>query len=130
MIRAPAGDGRVAAIARHDIARAAERILTNPAAHQNSAYDLTGIEAVSFNELAATLSYSRGQTITYHRESIEEAYEYRRRWAPPKWQYDAWVSTYTAIAAGQMSGVSHDVERITGTPPILLNQMLASRTSK
>lgn len=41
VIRGPAGDGRVAAVARADIARVAVSVLTDPAAHRDRTYDLT-----------------------------------------------------------------------------------------
>ncbi|WP_237166510.1 hypothetical protein [Mycolicibacterium hippocampi] len=79
--------------------------------------------------VASLLSQARAERITYHRESLAEAYEYRRRWRAPQWQYDAWVSTYTEIADGQMSSVSGDIERITGVPPLSLAQLLAGPLS-
>jgi uncharacterized protein YbjT (DUF2867 family) len=42
VIRGPAGDGRVAAVAQRDIADAATAVLLDPAAHQGATYDLTG----------------------------------------------------------------------------------------
>ena len=44
-------------------------------------------------------------------ESVEEAYESRKKWPAQNWEYDAWVSTYTAIKAGEQAGVSTDVEK-------------------
>jgi NAD(P)H dehydrogenase (quinone) len=43
----------------------------------------------------------------------------------PGWQVDAWVSTYTAIAAGEMATVSADVERLSGHPATSLEDRLA-----
>jgi hypothetical protein len=42
----------------------------------------------------------------------------------PDWQVDAWVSTYTAIAAGELDGVTDDVERISGHPATSLTNLL------
>jgi hypothetical protein len=39
---------------------------------------------------------------------------------------DAWVSTYTAIAAGELSTVSVDIPVVTGHPARTLNQVLAT----
>ncbi len=117
VIRGPAGDGRVAAVTRADIARSAVAVLTDPAAHRDATYDLTGPEALSFAEVAALLTAHTGRTVTYHDESIEEAYASRRKWPAPPWQYDAWVSTYTAIAAGELAAVSDHVRRLTGREP-------------
>lgn len=117
VIRGPAGNGRVSAVTRADIARSAVAVLTDPAAHRDATYDLTGPEALSFAEVAALLTEHTGRTVTYHDESVEEAYASRLRWPAPQWQYDAWVSTYTAIAAGELATVTDHVERLTGRAP-------------
>ena len=69
----------------------------------------------------------RGREVTFHDETVEEAYESRRQWAAPDWQYDAWVSTYTAIAAGECAGLSDDVRRLTGAAAADLAELLAAR---
>ncbi|OFB35846.1 NAD(P)-dependent oxidoreductase [Mycolicibacterium sp. (ex Dasyatis americana)] len=125
VIHAPAGQGRVAAVARRDIARVAAHILSDPDAHRGRTYELTGPRAIDFEELATTLTHAQGRDVSYRRETVEEAYAYRRKWPAPQWQYDAWVSTYTAIAAGQMSTVTDDIEKITGTPGLSLEELLA-----
>ena len=79
----------------------------------------------SFSAAAETLSAFLGRQITYHDETIEEAYESRRRWPAHDWQYDAWVSTYTAIAAGELARVTDDVRTLTGHPPASLRDVLA-----
>ena len=118
VIRGPAGAGRVAAVARDDIAAAAVAVLLSPVAHAGATYDLTGPEALTFTEIAEILTAHTGRTVTFHDESVEEAYASRRRWEAPPWQYDAWVSTYTAIAHGEMAGVTDHVARLSGRPPI------------
>ncbi|GAA4807534.1 SDR family oxidoreductase [Nocardioides caeni] len=127
VIRGPAGDGRVAAVTRADIARSAVAVLLDPAAHAGATYDLTGPEALSFDEVAARLSAATGRDVSYHAETVEEAYASRLRWPAPPWQYDAWVSTYTAIARGEMAVVSDHVARLTGREPTGLASYLAGR---
>ncbi|MDF3046100.1 MAG: family oxidoreductase, partial [Ornithinibacter sp.] len=48
-----------------------------------------------------------------------------KRWDAPDWQYDAWVSTYTAMAAGEVAEISQDVARLTGRDPLTLRELLA-----
>jgi uncharacterized protein YbjT (DUF2867 family) len=124
VIRGPAGEGRVAAVSRDDIAASAVAVLLDPTPHAGLTYDLTGPEALTFAEIAAILTARTGRPVTYHDETLEEAYASRRRWEAPQWQYDAWVSTYTAIARGEMAGVTDHVERLTGRPPIGLTAYL------
>lgn len=118
VIRGPAGTGRAAFVARADVARTAAAILVNPTAHIGKTYNLTGPEALSLEEVAATISRIRGRNVSFHNESIDEAYASRASFGAPDWQVDAWVSTYTAIASNVMADVSGDIEAITGEAPI------------
>ncbi len=124
VIRGPAGAGRVAAVTRDDVAAAAVAVLSEPEAHRDATYDLTGPEALTLGEIAATVSELTGRRLSFHDETIEEAYASRLRWSAPQWQYDAWVSTYTAIAAGEVAAVSEDVRRLTGRPALGLREYL------
>jgi NAD(P)H dehydrogenase (quinone) len=128
VIRGPADDGRAAMVARLDVARVASSVLLDPPAHADAAYDVTGPEALTLGEVAEILSTSSARTVTFHDETIEEAYASRQVFGAPGWQVDAWVSTYQAIAAGELQAVSNDVERVTGTPPISLADFLAARS--
>lgn len=125
VIRGPAGSGRVAAVTRADIARAAVVVLREPEAHAGATYDLTGPEALTFDEIAAALTEHTGTQVSYDDETVEEAYASRRRWEAPQWQYDAWVSTYTAIARGEMAVVTDHVRALTGQDPMSLRDLLA-----
>lgn len=126
VIRGPAGDGRVSLVARADVARVAASILPYPAAHAGRTYDLTGPEALTLAEVAATIARVRGTDASYHDETLEEAYASRAPYGAPDWQVDAWVSTYTAIASNVLAPVSGDVERVTGTAPETFEAYLRS----
>ena len=128
VLRGPAGDGRAAIVAREDVARTAARVLENPAAHLNQTYNLTGPERLTLAEVAATIEASTGTPTSFHNETIDEAYASRAIYGAPDWQVDAWVSTYTAIAAGDQDVESDDVERVTGRVPISLVEFLSSNT--
>ena len=124
VIRGPAGAGRVAAVARDDVADCAAAVLRDPAAHTGATYDLTGPESLSFADVAATVGRVQEREVSYHDETVMEAYASRRRWEAPTWQYDAWVSTYTAIAAGELDGTTDDVRRLSGHAPRSLEDLL------
>ncbi len=124
VIRGPAGQGRLSAVSRGDVAACAAAVLAQPGAHVSMSYDLTGPEALTLAEAAQVISEHSGGEVRYHDESIEEAYESRRKWEAPDWMYDAWVSTYTAIAAGEVETVSDDVLTLTGRRPLSLADLL------
>ncbi|WP_104103078.1 SDR family oxidoreductase [Arthrobacter sp. 08Y14] len=127
VLRGPAGTGRLAAVARADVARTAARILTEPLPHAGVAYTLTGPQALTFEEIAEILTRVTGSHVSYHNETVEEALESRQVSGVEQWQIEAWVSTYTAIAAGEMGEVSADVQQLTGTAPIGLEEYLMQR---
>jgi uncharacterized protein YbjT (DUF2867 family) len=77
-------------------------------------------------EIAAVITETSGKPVAFHNETVEEAYESRRAWPAPDWEYDSWVTTYTAIANGELDRVSGDVETITGRPPLSMRQVLSS----
>ena len=68
--------------------------------------------------------------MTFHNETVDEAYASRRAWDAPQWQYDAWVSTYTAIAANELLPVSHDVHKVTGKEAETLQHFLRTRPTE
>ncbi|OQR62080.1 NAD(P)-dependent oxidoreductase [Streptomyces maremycinicus] len=127
VIRGPAGQGRAAFVSQDDVADAATAVLARPADHAGRVYDLTGPDAPTFAQAAVILSKARGRTVTYREETVEEAYASRASYGAPRWQLDAWVSTYTAVAAGELDGVSEAVPRLTGRPATPLAEVVRTR---
>ena len=126
-IRGPAGAGRVAGVARADVADVVVAVLRDPAAHAGATYTLTGPEALTLAEIAERAGVATGRRLSFVDETLDEAYASRRAGYPDAedWQLDAWVSTYTAIADGSCAAISDDVQRVTGHPPRTLEQALA-----
>ena len=127
VIRGPAGDGRFAGVAIDDVADSAVAVLRDPAAHAGRAYPLTGPEALTMAEAAAITAAGTGREISYHAETVEEAYASRASYGAPSWQVDAWVSTYTAIAEGELATVTPNVESLTGHPARSLADVVATQ---
>ena len=125
VLRGPAGDGRVAAVAMDDVADAAAAVLLDPRPHAGSAYTLTGPEALTLDEIADRLSAALNRRVTYERETVEEAYASRASYGAPQWQLDAWVSTYTSVAKGEVAEVTDDIQRLTGHPATSLADLIA-----
>jgi NAD(P)H dehydrogenase (quinone) len=95
-LRGPADEGRAAVVTQDDIADVA----------------------------AAVLSTGLRREIRYVPESLDEAYRSRAGYGAPGWQVDAWVSTYTAIAVGELAQVTDHVEQLTGHPATSLADLL------
>lgn len=98
-IAAPLGDGRLAAVAREDLAEAAVRVATDPVAHRGRTYELVGEHTLGGADLAAAVggSYEPG-TLAATREALTAAGQ-----ALP-FQVPMLMSTYSAIAGGFLDG--------------------------
>lgn len=116
-IRGPAGDGRVGAVARDDIADVAVAVMLSDE-HDGHTYDVTGPEAITLHQVAEGLSRITGHSITYYAERIEEAYASRASYGAPGWEIEGWVTSYVAIATGEMDVVSDTVNKLTGHAPM------------
>ena len=128
VIRGPAGDGRVAAVARDDIADVALAALLEPG-HEGQAYELSGGEAFTMTEAAEIITRETGREVRFVNETLEEARESRRPSGAPDWEIEGWVTTYAAIAAGELDVVSDVVSRVAGHEPITLAELLEADPS-
>ena len=113
-IKGPAGNGKVSAVVRSDVSEVVAKILENPGKCENQTLNMTGPEELSMDEIVKTVSKYFGKEIKYIEETVEEAYESRKIWKAEQWEYDSWVSTYTAIAENEQSGISNDIEKVLG----------------
>ena len=113
-IKGPAGNGKVSAVVRSDVSEVVAKILENPGKCENQTLNMTGPEELSMDEIVKTVSKYFGKEIKYIEETVEKAYESRKIWKAEQWEYDSWVSTYTAIAENEQSGISNDIEKVLG----------------
>lgn len=116
-IKGPAGNGKVSAVVRSDVAKVAVAILKDSDKWANQTLDMTGPEALTLSEMAEQLSHLLGKTISYVEETVEEAYASRKAWPAEDQEYDAWVSTYTAISKDEQAGLSNAVEKSQAQKP-------------
>jgi len=111
VIRAPFGDGSIAAIAREDLADAAVTVLTNPASHIGRIYELPGRRAWPLSQFAREIGAE------YRPASLEEA---RRGLSSPPllpFQPAMLMSIYSAVSAGFLADTLGDLEQLLTTDP-------------
>ena len=118
VIRGPASDGRFAPVARDDVAAVAAAVLLDGEPHLGRTYDLTGPVLVNLHEIADALSDVTGRAISYQAETLDEAYASRAHYGAPDWEVRGWVTSYAAIACGELGMRSDDVRTVTGRDPI------------
>ena len=124
VVRSSTGDGKRGFIHSDDIAAVATEILRT-GAHVGESLPLTGLEALSFSEVAIKIGAAIGKDLRYQPISDEEA---RRRYAAtgasPE-ETEAHVCLWRAIREGRLAAVTNWVERILGRKPISLDRWAA-----
>jgi NAD(P)H dehydrogenase (quinone) len=117
VIAAPAGEGRTGFVSRDDLADVAAAVLLRDDGDlDGAALDVTGPEALSMAEAATVLEEVTGRPTEYRQQTVEEAWATRRPSGHPDWEVEGWVTSYLAIAAGELSSVTDVVPRLTGHP--------------
>ena len=117
VIAAPAGDGRTSFVSRDDLADVGAAVLLDDSgALDGRALEVTGPAALSMAEAAAVLAEVTGRPAEYCDQTVEEAWATRRPSGHPDWEIEGWVTSYLAIAAGELSTVTDVVPTLTGHP--------------
>jgi uncharacterized protein YbjT (DUF2867 family) len=117
VIAAPAGNGRTSFVSRDDLADVGAAVLLDDStALDGRALEVTGPEALTLAEAAEVLAEVTGRPVEYRDQTVEEAWATRRPSGHPDWEIEGWVTSYLAIAAGELSTVTDVVPRLTGHP--------------
>lgn len=125
----PAGNGRTAFIDTRDIGDVAGRVLTEPG-HEGMVYELTGSEALSYDDVAAVMSAELGRPITYSRPSLP-AFAWRMRQRGHPWGYIAvMAAVYLTTRLGMARTVRPDAATLLGRPPLTLRQYVGDYAAK
>jgi uncharacterized protein YbjT (DUF2867 family) len=118
VIAAPAGDGRTGFVSRDDLADVAAAVLLREDGDlDGQALEVTGPEALTLAGAADVLSEATGMPTEYRPQTVDEAWATRRPSGRPDWEIEGWVTSYLAVAAGELATVTDVVERLTGHPP-------------
>jgi NAD(P)H dehydrogenase (quinone) len=123
VIRGPGGDGRFAPVARDDVADVVVELLTHPE-RDGQAYEVSGAESYSLAEAAERLGRAIGREVTYVDETMEEAWASRRPSGEPDWVIEGWITTYVAIAKGELAEPTSTVKDLTAHDPQPLEEFL------
>jgi NAD(P)H dehydrogenase (quinone) len=119
----PAGNGKVSAALRSDMAGAAAEVLVS-AGHENKIYDITNTEAYSYNDIAKYLSEIFAKPINYVSPQPEEFAETLTKLGVPARVVQITVGFALAQAQGDLDIVSNDLENLLGRKPVSLKDYL------
>lgn len=109
-----AESGRVALVDARDVATAAVAALTTPS-HIGRAYTLTGPQALTFDQVAATVSAVFEAPCPHVRVSADRIREAMLRSGAESWFADDMAQLHTMLAAGYEDVVTDDVRTLTGS---------------
>jgi NAD(P)H dehydrogenase (quinone) len=120
-----AGDGRVAYIARDDLACAAATALAGKT-NGKSKLTLSGTRAYSFPELAALVGQTVGKSIAVIPVTVDQLTQGMVAHGLPEPLARVLASIDTNIAAGRLAEVTGDYEALTGVQPLPFERWLAA----
>jgi NAD(P)H dehydrogenase (quinone) len=125
VIAAPGGQGRVGFVSRDDLADVAVAVLLRDDDDlADRALDVTGPEALTLAEAAAVLTEVTGRPTDYRDQTVEEAWTTRRPSGHPDWEIEGWVTSYVAIAEGELASVTDVVPTLTRHPALTVAEHL------
>jgi uncharacterized protein YbjT (DUF2867 family) len=117
VLRSSTGDGKIPFIHPDDIADVAVAALITRE-HDGSSLPITGPEALSYAEMAATIGNAIGKTVRFETISDEQARSQQVAWGAPQPLVEARLSIFRAIRNGVLAKVTDTVERVLGRKPI------------
>lgn len=120
----PAGNGRTSFVDVRDIGAVAALTLTSMTAeHLHKGYELTGSEALTYGDAARMLTAVLGRTITYRDPSVIRFIwqKWRKERTPMNFTL-IMVALYTVSKMGKAAGITKEIDRLLGRPPITFQQ--------
>jgi uncharacterized protein YbjT (DUF2867 family) len=107
------GDGKLGPVDPWDVAAVAKVALTMPG-RENTAYELTGPELLSFSDMVAVLSKVTGRQIRHVAISDRQQGDIFAKMGLPKYTVDGLIETFSLVRAGRFAYLTDDVQRVTG----------------
>lgn len=120
----PGAGAKVAMVNPADVAEAAVAMLVEGDRHDGKSYQLTGPEALTFDDVAAGISTVAGRTVAFVPVSDQAAYDQLVGAGLPEWFASNLVKLFELLRAGAGAHVTDDVHRLTGRPARTLTDFL------
>jgi uncharacterized protein YbjT (DUF2867 family) len=125
-----AGDARISMADTRDVAAVAATLLSEPG-HEDGIYDVTGPEALSYQDVATKVSQALGRKVTYIDAPDEAVRGALLGFGMDEWLVGALVDLYQDYRRSGTNGyatqLTDTVERLTGRPARSLDQLLAEQ---
>ncbi|HEX8441775.1 SDR family oxidoreductase [Archangium sp.] len=125
----PWGQGACSFIAGADVAAVAAAALTS-SGHENKAYDVTGPEAFTIAQAAATLGEVTGRKIQYVEVPEAAARNAMLDGGMPAWMVDGMMELHGINKAGYAAQVTDTVQKLTGRAPTSFAQFAKQNVAR
>ncbi len=117
-IMVPAGDGATAFVDVRDVAAVATQALLHPGQHHDTAWTPTGPQALTYTEIATTLTEELARPIRYARPGLLRYARHARSTLDMPWgMVGVTAAIYTIARLGRADGLTDDVHTVTGKLP-------------
>ncbi|KAI3397722.1 hypothetical protein diail_10491 [Diaporthe ilicicola] len=139
VLRANAGQGKMAFISRDDCVEPAVNILVDPYAHRNKVYHITGPELLSWGDAARIMGETAGKTVNYEPLTDDEQLAIFDAMGIPRktidgfvvngnpWNSSDMVSFTKATGLGEFEIISDDVQKLTLKKPKSFREVCEQR---
>jgi NAD(P)H dehydrogenase (quinone) len=121
----PGATGKVAYLARADIATATATVLAGEG-HDNRHYELTGLESFDLSDVAERAANIWGRRVTAADMSAGDYRALLERRKLPTYAIDAQIGIRLASGAGEYARITNDADCLAGRPLLTMNGFLAS----
>jgi uncharacterized protein YbjT (DUF2867 family) len=119
----PAADGKAALVATADIAAVAVEALTEPG-HEGNAYDITGPQLLSYDDIAATFSKVLRRPVTYQNIPPEVAMQTMLDQSMSIWLVEGISDLMAQLRTGEYARLSDAVEEVGKKEPVSLEKFI------
>jgi uncharacterized protein YbjT (DUF2867 family) len=117
VIRAGAGNARIAMVDAHDVAAVAARLLVGEVDRQGEALELTGSEALDYADIASRFGKALGRDVRCEPQGPDAVRALLERVGMPDWHIEILLQFDRAFAMGWGERVSDAVPQLLGRSP-------------
>jgi NAD(P)H dehydrogenase (quinone) len=126
---ASAAEGKIAPVTRQDCIDCAVAVMAAQTGHENTVYNITGPELLSYRDIARIIAEVSGKPIEYCSVTDDDMYGMFDSMGIPRepvddnvvggvpWCSDDMVSFERSIREGRFAVISDDVQKLAGHPP-------------
>ncbi|MDR2145699.1 MAG: SDR family oxidoreductase [Tannerella sp.] len=125
VIYLPAGTGKASVALRSEMAEAAAAVLTSTG-HENRTYNISNVEAYSYDDVAKYITEVTGKEIAYVSPTVEEYVQTLTGAGVPAEFIGIFAGFAAAQAQGELAAVSNDLQTLLGRQPTSLKAFLGS----